>query len=448
MSELEQYLQRYPDTQEIDFFIVDLCGIAVGKRYPVEEADALFEKGSRICAATYLLDVRGESSDPLGYGFSDGDPDATMLAVPGTLVPAASNGDTRAQCLARLVYPDSGDSVWFEPRNILQRVIDKFAESDFAPVVAIELEFYLTDKERDADGSPLMPVSPYSGRREEAGQVYGFDVLDEFEHVIKGLRETFVAQQLPASATSSEYGVGQFEVNLRHTSDVLIACDQAAMQRRAVRAVSRDAGFDATFMSKPFPEQPGNGMHVHLSLQDSEGRQLLDPKSDKSDALLESAIAGMQVTMAEAMLVFAPNINALRRFKPDQFVPVTRDWGIDNRSMAFRIVDQNNANRRIEHRVAGAEANPYLVMAAVLAGVHHGITHKLAPTPIASGNAGETVDETLPLTHWDAVAAMRASTILNEYFGSDYIDAYTQVKEGEFAEFMGAALSREYDWYF
>lgn len=150
-------------------------------------------------------------------------------------------------------------------------------------------------------------------------------------------------------------------------------------------------------------------------------------------------VAGLQATMAESMAIFAPNINVYRRFKPDEFVPVTRDWGENNRSVAFRLPIGDGQSRRIEHRVAGAEANPYLVIAAVLAGVHHGITNAL--------DAGAAADAGLPLTPWDAFRAMESAEILPGYLGADYPKIYAEVKQAEFDAFMGDAFTREFDWY-
>ncbi len=151
--------------------------------------------------------------------------------------------------------------------------------------------------------------------------------------------------------------------------------------------------------------------------------------------------------MGEAMAIFAPNLNVYRRFQPDEFVPVTTDWGSNNRSVAFRIPPSDAANRRIEHRVSGAEANPYLVTAAVLAGIHHGLTRKLAPGAQHAGNAGAEVDSQLPLDPWRALAAIRSARVLPQYFGPDYLPVYADVKQAELDAFMNAIEAREYDWY-
>ena len=245
----------------------------------------------------------------------------------------------------------------------------------------------------------------------------------------------------------SEYGAGQFEVNLQHQDDVLRACDHAALLRRAVVGVSRSLGYNASFMSKPFADQSGNGMHVHVSLIDEDGNNVFQADTEEGDRLLAQAVAGLQATMAEAMAIFAPNLNVYRRFKPDEFVPVTTDWGDNNRSVAFRIPPSDAANRRIEHRVSGAEANPYLVVAAILAGLHHGLAQKLDPGDKHNGNAGAEVDQNLPLSLWQALESIRNATVLPNYLGAEYLQIYADVKRAEFDAFMDGILLREYEWY-
>ena len=273
------------------------------------------------------------------------------------------------------------------------------------------------------------------------------DKLDEFDDVLGAIEQACGMQNIPTTSMISEYGAGQFEVNLQHQDDPLLAADHAALLRRAVQGVSRARGFDASFMSKPFAEQSGSGLHLHLSLIDDEGNNICDPRQPHGDRYLAQAVAGLQATMVEAMAIFAPNLNVYRRFKPDEFVPVTTDWGDNNRSVAFRIPPSDAANRRIEHRVSGAEANPYLVVAAVLAGIHYGLSAKLEPGGKHTGNAGAEVDSRLPLTLWQALAAIRDAEILPAYLGADYLQIYADVKQAEFQAFMADIHPREYEWY-
>ena len=443
-AEGEAWLAAHPDTRHVDAFLIDLCGAAFGKRHPAGDLPGLMAEGSSMCAAMHLTDVNGVAWDTAGRGFSDGDPDAPVAAIPGTLAPVPWALEPRAQVLMRFW---DGGPLWYEPRTVLERVVERFSELGLTPVVAVELEFYLIDAARAADGGPLPPAAPASGRRPVAGRVFSLDELDAYGPVIDAIEAACRAQGLPVTTLAKEYGAGQYEINLAHLADPVAAADHAALLRRAVVGTARARGLDATFMSKPFAQQSGSGLQINLSFADGDGANAFDATRPDGDLRLGHAVAGMQAMLAETMAIFAPNLHAYRRFEPDQFTPVTTDWGVNNRSVAFRVPASAPADRRIEHRAAGAEANPYLVMAAVLAAAHYGLTAKLSPTPAATGNAGAEVDPALPLTLWAALDRMAAAERLPDYFERRYIDAYTHAKQAEFDAFMAEILPREHEWY-
>jgi glutamine synthetase len=446
-DELRAYLAAHPETTHLDMLVIDLCGNAVGKRLPASSMATVFDKGSPLCGAMQLVDVLGNSSDPMGYGFSDGDPDALAVPLAGTLRPVPWLGEGKSQVLCEFRSAVDGKPLWYDPRQVLRKVVDRFRESGLTPCLAVELEFYLLDATREPGGAPIPAASPRTGLTEGSGKVLSLDKLDEFAPVLGDIEAACSAQGIPTTTMISEYGAGQFEINLQHQTDALLAADHAALLRRAVQGASRARGYDASFMSKPFADQSGSGMHVHLSLLDADGNNVFDDGRGDGESLLRHAVAGLQALMGESMSIFAPNFNVYRRFKPDEFVPVTTDWGANNRSVAFRVPASDGANRRIEHRVSGADANPYLVIAAILAAVHHGLTHKLDPGVMHGGNAGAEVDPDLPLELWRALDATRNATVLAEYLGSDYLEIYTDVKRAEYDAFMEDILPREYDWY-
>ncbi len=446
-EELARYLAAHPQTSHLDVLVIDLCGHAIGKRLPRDAMSTVYRVGTPVCAAMQLVDVLGNTADPMGHGFSDGDPDAFARPLPGTLAPVPWLPGDRAQVLATLVGAADGQPLSHDPRRVLEKVAARFGELGLVPTLAVELEFYLLDPRRGDDGSPRAVTSPRSGLREAGGRVLSVDKLDEYGEVLGAIESACAAQGVPTTSMISEYGAGQFEINLAHVADPLAAADHAALLRRAVVGTSRAHGFDATFLSKPFADQSGSGMHVHVSLADEHGENVFDPARADGETRLSCAVAGLAGTMAEAMALFAPNLNVYRRFAPDEFVPVTRDWGENNRSVAFRIPPSDGANRRIEHRVAGAEANPYLVVAAVLAGLHHGLVRGLPAPPRHTGNAGSAVDESLPTTLWKALDHLRGARILPDYFGRDYLDLYAEVKQAEFDAFMAQIHPREHHWY-
>jgi glutamine synthetase len=448
-SPLDGFLARYPDTRAVDAFTFDLCGRPSGKRYAIDDAPKLFsDSGMAMCAAITLLDASGNTSDPLGYGVSDGDPDALCRPIAGTLAPVPWASAPTAQVMLEMLDPHTRAPIPFEPRRVLTRVLERFRELNITPVVAIELEFFLIDKDLTPEGGPLPARSPRTGRPVNANNVYGMDALEDFAPVLSAITEACAAQGIPASVLSGEFAPGQFELNLRHVADPLAAADHACLLRRAVLGTARAQGMDATFLSKPFPDSSGSGLHVHLSFQDASGVNILDDALDPEEKTLRHVMAGLAAAMPESMAFLAPNLNAFRRFKPDLFVPVTKDWGYDNRSLAFRVPSGRGQAKRIEHRVAGADANPYLALACVLAGAHHGLSRRLEPeTGPGDGNVGETVDPTLPLTPWRALDALTDAPILSEYLSADYVAMYKTVKENEFLDLLDTPLPREFDWY-
>lgn len=442
---LHRFLKDHPETRFIDALMFDLVGTPVGKRYPVREAEKLFSSGTQFCAGITTLDAVGACWDVDGIGFSDGDPDAVSRPVPGTLVPVPWVPGT-AQCLIHPEHAFDEEGWWFDPRAILKRVVKRFEPLGLTPVTACELEFYFIDAKRGEDGSISQPVPP-SGRINSAPRVLNFAKLDEFSAVLADIDAAAAAQNVPASVITSEYGGGQFEINLDHRADAVLAADHALLLRRIIKCVAASHGLDATFMAKPFSQQSGSGLHIHMSLLDRDGRNVFDETGADGDWFLHQAIAGLQASMNECMGFFAPSLNGYRRFQPNLFVPVNTAWGFNNRSVAFRVPMGGGKARRIEHRTAGADANPYLVMAAVLAGVHHGLTNGLTPTAPAGGNAGETVDPDMPRHLWTALSRLESSEFVAEYFGAPYPAAYAAIKRAELDAFLSDVLPREYDWY-
>lgn len=444
-DELAAYLKRFPETRFVDAVLYDLCGTAIGKRVPARDAGKLWSGGVAFCAGITTLDALGTCWDVNGIGFSDGDPDATSYPVPGTLVPVPWAAVPTAQVQIAPAPPLDAPFWWFDPRAILTSIVQRFAELGLKPVVACELEFYFV--RRNAEGL-VVPARPGTiGRAPEGARVLAFDKLDEWAGLLAEIDAACAAQGVPAGAATAEYGGAQFEINLAHVDDPVLACDHALMLRRIVKGVANRHGLEATFMSKPFADQSGSGLHIHASLVDGTGRNVFDETGPEGDRLLAHAVAGLQATTYDAMAFFAPNLNAYRRFAANQFVPVNTSWGFNNRSVSFRVPMEGGKARRIEHRIAGADANPYLVMAAMLAGFHHGLSLKLIATPPSTGNAGEETDPEMPLRLWTALDRLEGSTLMADYFGPRYPAAYAAIKRSEFEAFLADVLPREHDWY-
>ncbi|HEY1837819.1 MAG TPA: glutamine synthetase family protein [Rhizomicrobium sp.] len=444
--EFDALLKARPDLEYVDAVLADLGGVLRGKRMPIGEAARLFESGMQIPYTIYLMDANGEMTNPFGKGFGDGDPDGTAWPIPGTLSPVWTSGPARAQLLMSL-RDEKGVATPSEPRAALERVLEQFRKLKVRPVAALELEFYLIDKERDASGRPQPPLCPRRGVRETTASVYGIEDLDRYEGFLSALREAAATHRVPLSATSKEYAPGQFEANLKHQTDAIHAADHAVFLKQIVQTTARATGFDATFMAKPYGDKSGSGLHIHVSLIDESGRNLFDDGTPHGSDTLRHAIGGLQALMPESMALFAPSINSYRRFEPDMFAPVNRRWGINNRSAGLRVPVGPNDARRVEHRVAGADANPYLVLAAVLSGVLHGLNRKLDPGAPATTNVSREPDRTLPFTIDDALTRLENAQMLPSFMGEEALALYRESKRIEVERFRKIVSAAEYDWY-
>ncbi|MEN6541959.1 glutamine synthetase family protein [Parvibaculum sp.] len=446
LAEFKAFLAEQGDIDYLDAVFVDMCGTVRGKRFPIEEAEKVFTSGVHMPKSLYFFDVTGVNEDILGMGFSDGDPDGQAYPISGSIVPVPWASMKQAQVLMTMEERD-GTPLNLEPRVVLSNVVAKLAEIGLHAVTACEFEFYVLDRERDRKGLPQAPINPATGQRETANEVYGITELDGFMGLLKDIDEAAAEQGVPASGATAEFAPGQYEINLNHEHDAVRAGDHAIMLRHLIGAIARKHNFIASFMAKPFVGQAGNGLHVHCSLLDEKGNNVFDNGTNEGSVKLRHAIGGLQATLGEAMPFFAPNLNSYRRFEPNLFVPVNRAWGYNNRSVAFRVPAGSHSAMRVEHRVSGADANPYLVLAAILAGIHYGIVNEIDPGEPAEGNACDSMDESIPFYLPSALKRLRNSTIIREYFGDQYVDVYAETKMLEFDKFQRAISPLEYDWY-
>ncbi len=446
VAELERFLATYPRTRFFDVFLSDLNTVERGKRIDRASMTGIFERGMLLPGSMFALDVLGGTVQATGLGFEDGDADRPCLPIAGSLVPVPWLTDDVAQVQVTMHERD-GQPFFGDPRHLLTTVLERFQPLGLRPVVALEFEFYFVDQERAEGGLPQPPRSPINGRREFRTQINSMSDLNEYSAVLAEIDSTCHTQAVPATTALAEYGPGQFEVNLQHTTDVLAACDQALRFKRIVKCVARKHGLDATFLAKPYRDMAGSGLHIHVSALDAAGRNIFACDDPTTHTPLLHAIAGTLVTLPAGVALCAPGPNSYRRFRPEAYVPMQASWSINNRSAAIRIPVSDAANRRIEHRLAGADANPYLVMAWVLAGIHCGLTQRLPAPPALTGNAYTQGGEPLP-TQWDtAIERFASSPQALEYFGPRFTHLYSTVKRGEMAEFTSYITSTEMQWY-
>lgn len=443
-NEVQAYLERHPETQYVDILLNDLNGVFRGKRIPFANLTKL-EKGCYFPASVFAMDILGNTVEEAGLGQALGEPDNICIPVEGTLIPSAADPQHLAQVLLTMRNQD-GTPFDVEPRNVLNHLWQQLRNRGLFPVVAVELEFYLVDKKRDAEGFIQPPCAPGSDERNMQSQVYSVDNLDHFSEVLSEIDTIAKQQGIPADGALAEASPGQFEINLHHTRNVLSACDHAIQLKRLVRQVAENHGMTATFMAKPYEEYAGSGMHVHISVLDAADHNAFACDDGSNSPLLKRALAGMIDLMPASMALLAPNVNAYRRFLPDAFVPLQASWGHNNRTVALRIPCGDIDSHRIEYRVAGADANPYLVMAAILAGMLHGIDNQLPLPPAITGNGHEADGNPLPIRQSDALYEFEQSTPLQKLLGERFGFVWHSCKHHELMHFERLITATEIDW--
>mgnify|MGYP001411154511 CR=1 FL=1 len=441
---LARFLAEHPLTHSFDLLLPDLSGVLRGKRLSVSAVRAALEGAAFFTTTVYSIDTAGANVAESGLVWEEGDQDRPVRPDPATLrpVPWRPGG---AQLLAGMTEAD-GSPFYADARALLRRLAERFGGLGLRPVAALELEFYLVDAHDDALGRPQVPRSERLDRRPAETEVFAPERLEDQEPFLELVDRYCEAQELPAKGTLSEFAPGQFEVNLGHVDDMVLAADHAALLKRCVKAAARATGQRATFMAKPFAEQSGSGLHIHLSLVDRDGRNLFGETAE-GEACLGHAVRGLQDLMTESMLIFAPNANSYRRLRPLTYAPTAPTWGWNNRTVALRIPPGGPAARRIEHRVAGSDANPYLVLAAVLAGVLEGLGRARAPSAPVAGNAYATVAPGLPLIWGAGLDALRAAERLPEWFREGFCRLFAAIRQGERDRFHARITPTEYEWY-
>ncbi|WP_047464563.1 glutamine synthetase family protein [Rhizobium rhizogenes] len=414
----------------IEVLIADMNGRLRGKQIPIDAEKKVWAGAVRLPTSTQSLDIWGYDNDEItGLSMTIGDPDGICVADPRTLadMPWAPPGSK--QVLATMHELDGSPS-FQDPRAILASVLERYKALGLTPVVATELEFYLLAGDWRECGTPSPPPALMYRGEPNGYQLYDMDAVDLLGDYLETLRAYAKAQGLPADATTAEFGPGQFEVNLLHRPDALAAADDCILLKRVAEQAARKHGLKSTCMAKPYTDHAGSGLHVHASIIDSKGRNILDAAGGEP-VKLKSISAGLLQTLLDAQLVFAPYANSYRRFQPGSFAPVDLTWGYGHRGTAIRIPEKDGPGARIEHRVAGADANPYLMLAAILGGMLLGLENDLDPGQETTPSHVPTDAPRLTHDFLTAVERFSASPFIADIFGKRYQALYGDTKRKE-----------------
>ncbi|MFC6632083.1 glutamine synthetase family protein [Microbulbifer taiwanensis] len=444
LEKSRQVLAENPDLKWIEGFMFDINGVPRGKWLPADSAEKLLKGSLQMPRSAASLDIWGRDIENSPLVFASGDSDGICIPV-SPICLAPWHREQTAQLHMQLHEADSSP-LYADPRTQLQGVVAKLKELGYTAVCATELEFYLLREEADHLARPR-PVSDNDAELVPSTDVYDLSELDAQRHFFADVRAACEEQGIPADSVLSECAPGQFEINLLHSADPVKVADQTLLFKRLLKGVARSHGFRVSTMAKPFGDQAGNGMHVHMSLIDDSGKNVFDDGSEQGSELLRQAAAGMLATANDAMAFFAPHSNSYRRFQESSHAPLNLCWGYDNRTTTLRVPASNPEARRIEHRIAGADVNPYLVLAAILAGVCHGIENKLEPPAPVEGDAYQVESEQLINTWSDALKRFEKSPLWQKYLDPRFVELFLLLKRQELAEIGARVTDVEYQSY-
>jgi glutamine synthetase len=431
-SDLETWFNDRRVT-EIECLVPDLTGVARGKILPREKFTE--DRGMRLPEAVVAMGVTGEFPEEGPYYdvISPNDLDMHLQPDPSTvrIVPWAT--DPTAQVIHDC-YDRHGKLVPYAPRSVLRRICELFDAEGWSPVVAPELEFYLVARNTDPD-IPLKPPIGRSGRAETSRQAYSIDAVNEFDPLFEDVYDYCEKMELNVDTLIHEVGAGQMEINFFHDHPLGLA-DEVFFFKRTVREAAMRHDMFATFMAKPIAGEPGSAMHVHQSIVNkATGKNIFSNADGTASKEFYWYIGGLQKYIPGCMALFAPYVNSYRRLVRSNAAPINIQWGTDNRTVGIRSPIATPAARRIENRVIGADANPYVALAATLACGYLGMKNKIEPTPECKGDAYLGAFE-LPRSLVEALKMLRAETALHDVLGKEFVTVYTEVKEIEHAEFM------------
>ena len=428
---------------EVECLIPDLNGVLRGKVLPAPKFLLSQRDGTlRLPSSVFAVTVTGEYADVEGDDEAFSDPDmvlrpdvATARVAPGMKTPTAF-------VFAGAHHPD-GRPWASSPRHVLASVIELYTARGWRPVVAPELEFYLTALNPDPD-LPLTSPTGRSGRAETSPQPYGLEAITEYEDLIDAIYEYSEIALLDVDTLIHESGAAQLEVNFIHGDPVALA-DQVLIFKRIVRQVALNHGVYGTFMAKPMEHQPGSAMHLHISLvDDATGVNLFAEPSGEDSVMFHRFIGGLQTYLPRVAPMFAPNVNSFRRMRPSHSAPINVQWCRDNRSCGLRVPLSDRENRRIENRLPGADANPYLAMAAALICGWLGIEEGIEAGAPEGGNAYHHA-RTLPKTLDEAMERFAACAPVRALLGEPFVRAFIAIKEAELEAYRGVISSWERD---
>lgn len=414
---------------EVECIIADIAGVARGKAMPASKFAT--QKNYFLPNSIFLQTITGEWADnPTGL-FTE--PDMVLVPDYSTTTAAPWTADITMQVIHD-AQDQEGNPVPTAPRNVLKRIMALYRAQGWKPVVAPEMEFFLTARNLDPN-MPVMPPMGRSGRRAAGKQAYSMSAVDEYGKVIDDIYDFAEAQGMEIDGILQEGGAGQVEINLAHGDPVRLA-DEIFFFKRLIREAALRHDCFATFMAKPIEGEPGSAMHIHHSVVDiASGKNIFSAEDGAETDAFMHFTAGMQNHLPGAVALLAPYVNSYRRYVPDFAAPINLEWGRDNRTTGLRVPISGPEARRLENRLAGMDCNPYLGLAASLACGYLGLMEQKMPRDQCTGDA-YNIETDLPYNLGDALDLLEQDTALCDALGPEFCKVYDSVKRNEYKEFL------------
>jgi len=425
--------------------LFDIDGVLRGKYISRDKFFSALDKGFGFCDVVLGWDSKDQLYDNAKYtGWHTGYPDAPVRIIPESCRDIPFETET---LFFLCEFTDTAAELC--PRGLLQRTIEKANQMGLFPDAAFEYEFFVFEETRESirekQYRDLTPLAPDN---------FGYSVLRNSvdAEIYQQILDLGEAMDFPIEGLHEETGPGVLEAAITY-DNALNAADKAALFKTFTKITAQRAGLMATFMAKWSADHPGQSGHIHLSLNDGDGASLFydASKPDNMSDTMRHFVAGQQQFMPELLAMIAPTINSYTRLVPGFWAPTVATWGVENRTCALRVITGSASAQRVEYRVAAADANPYIILAAALASGLAGIEQKLEPDQQVTGNAYEQqfpAERQLPTTLWEAAQRLKTSSMARRYFGDHFVDHYAASREWEEREFRKHITDWEMERYF
>lgn len=418
--------EQIPD--ELELLISDMNGVPRGKSIAGTSWKDSYEP--HMAEAIFFQTITGGYADAFEeYAPNDGD---ILMKIDWDTYRATPWKKGKVGQVICETLDQRGQPVAFDPRNVLKKILAAYQKLGLYPVIAPEVEFYLLNPVT-AENPALRPAVGEDGSGEFGGEAFSPDALDKYSRVIEDIRKMSAKAELDLAAVIHEMGPAQVELNVAH-GDVLSRMDHFFLLKRLIKGCAQKRGMLASFMAKPIEGLPGNGLHAHCSLLDRDGNNVFALRRSKAPDDLKYFIGGLQQYLPSAFALIAPNVNSYKRFVRDLSAPINLEWGYDNRTTGFRVPYSDSAAGRVENRVAGADANPYLMMSAMLACGLLGLKKQSKATRPFSGDAYDRRAD-LPDNLGDALKVLEECRELVDHLGRPFVEVFCSVKRAEINHF-------------